>query len=171
VYILICNDPRVRHVQVIVWPDSRDATFPARDREKLRREMARNLGREPDLTLLRAVAEVRAALQSRQPVDAPSTSSAWAVGSVILAIVILWVFLGLWRAKLAARDKAVPAGGVSGSTAFLPGLLGGMFGVVSGYWIYDRLFHGGPRAKQELPPVLGEENAPKDPALNDNAPV
>jgi hypothetical protein len=179
VYILICNDPRLRHVHVIVWPESRDATFPARDRERLRREMARDLGREPDRTLLHAVSEVRAAIQARQPVDAPSTSSAWAVGGVIVAFLIFWVILGLWRAKLSARDKAVPDASVSDGAAFKPGLLGGMFGAVAGHWIYDRLFRGGqpeaaspPEAPKQVP-TAGDENVFDDPTRNDNenAPV
>jgi uncharacterized protein len=171
VYILICTDPR--HVQVIVWPDSRDATFPARDREKVRKELASQLGKEADMALLHAVAEARATIQARQPVESPATSPAWTVVSVILAIVILWLILGLWRAKLAARDNAMPVGGVSGNAAFLPGLLGGMFGAVAGYWVYDRLFHGGPRVKTESPPAPGETNVASNPTLNGNesAPV
>jgi hypothetical protein len=164
------------HVQVIVWPESRDATFPARDRLRLYRELVRDLRREPDRALLHAVSEVRAAIQARQPVEVPSTSSAWAVGGVIVAFLLCWVILGIWRAKLAARDGAV-SGAAAGGVTFKPGLLGGMFGAVAGHWIYDRLFHGGPREAAPPPEepkpaaAAGDENVLDDPAVNDNASV
>jgi hypothetical protein len=176
VYILISDDPpKLRHVQVSVWPESREQTFPARDREALRKEMAHSLGKDPDKALLHAVAQVREVLKEHQPADPASTSVLWAVGGVILALLAAWVVLGVLRAKLAARDRAAPVAGVAEGNRFMPGLLGGMFGSVAGLWIYDRLFRGGPR-EPALPP---SEIAPEEPgpapeaALNDNenAPV
>ncbi len=171
VYILICNDPK--HVQVSVWPESRDATVPARDRERLRREMAHNLRKEPDQTLLHAIAEVRTTIQRHQPVEAPSTSSTGVVLGVILAIVISWVILGIWRAKLAVHDAADRAAEKVGRGPFMPGLLGGMFGAVAGHWIYDRLFYGGSRHRMEPSPAPGEANVTDNPVLKDDesAPV
>jgi len=171
VYVLICTDPR--HVQVIVWPESRDKTFPARDREDLRKYLAKQLNKEPDQTLLSAVAQVRAAIQARQPVEPVSYSTFWIVGGVILAFLTVWLILGLMRSKLASRDQTEDVAGSSAS--YVPGLLGGMFGSLAGYWIYDRLFHGGPSKPTASEDVAydGSKQTPADPALNDNenAPV
>jgi hypothetical protein len=175
VYILICDDPKARHVQVVVWPESREQTFPSRERERLRAEMARHLGKEPDQTLLHAVARVREVLKENQPADPAASSILWVVGGVILALLVAWVFLGVLRAKLAARDQAAPVAVTPSGGRFMPGLLGGMFGSIAGLWIYDRLFQGGSR-EPALPPA---DLAPEEPgpapeaALNDNenAPV
>ena len=43
--------------------------------------------------------------------------------------VVLWLLIGLVRMSGGSRP------------GFMPGLLGGMFGVVAGYWVYDTLFH------------------------------
>lgn len=178
VYILICDDPpKLRHVQVSVWPESREQTFPARDREALRKEMAHNLAKDPDKTLLHAVAQVREVLKEHQPADPASNSVLWTVGGVILAFLVAWVVLGVLRARLVARDRdrAALVAGIPEESGrhFMPGLLGGMFGSVAGLWIYDRLFRGGPREPPLPPRDLSPEQPAPEAALNDNenAPV
>jgi uncharacterized protein len=176
VYILICTEPR--NVQVVVWPESRDKCFPRKDREQLRAQLATQLRNNPDRALLDAVDQVGAALRANHPTEPPADSSSpwngWLIGGIIVGMLIAWIALGMFRAT-----KAEPAAEQGGGqpAGFMPGLLGGMFGAVAGYWVYDRLFRGGPR--EPAPPLEDvrpdeEKQVPTpavdadDPARSDN---
>jgi hypothetical protein len=138
VYVLICNEPQ--HVQVIAWPERREEVFDKDACDEAYRAFTTSRT-GTDAALLALVAKVREKLEDRQK---PTLSNFWKAVLVFSGgVVAVWLVLGLVRWRLnATRPAAAEEGPREGR--LLPGLLGGMFGAVAGYWIYDKLFHGKP---------------------------
>jgi hypothetical protein len=147
IYVLVSTAPR--NTILIGWPDRREgerlfvedggglSTFKREDR--LRKPFARELGDNPDRALLLLVDHFREAVRSRSRDAAPPSPLETLPALVVVGGLFgLWVLLSLlrrWRARKEAALTGAPPGPI-----YQPAMLGSLFGVPAGYWVYDRLF-------------------------------
>jgi hypothetical protein len=178
IYVVVCTQPRA--VIVVVYPPAQEQNCSPGDCNQLRRQLAYHLGRSgPDQALLDGVSEARALLEGRRRENAAPPTNLFLVGGIIAGVLGFWVVLGLMLRSLGAADTGSAYQEIRGRGVLLPALLGSMFGVTSGYWIYDRLFLAGPRLTTsavgpEQKPVAEEKEPATEEAVDEpqgNAPV
>jgi hypothetical protein len=144
IYVVVCKEPR--SVITVVYPPAQEQTFAPGDCAQLRRQFAHHLGRSgPDQALLDGVSEARNLLETRHRENAAPPANLVLVGGIIAGVLGFWVVLGLMLRGLGAADTGSAYQEIRGRGVLLPALLGSLFGVPAGYWIYDKLFLGGPR--------------------------
>jgi hypothetical protein len=145
IYLVVCKRPR--SVIVVVYPAAQEQNFTPSDCNQLRRQLAHHLRRSgPDQALLAGVSEARALLEARRRENAAPPTNLALVGVIIAGVLGFWVALGLMLRGLGAADTGSAYQEIRGRGVLLPALLGSMFGVPAGYWIYDKLFLAGPRS-------------------------
>jgi hypothetical protein len=146
-FVLIVSDPR--HVTVVGWPGQRELDISSVKRENLRKYLARELPTDPNRALLGACdhfEEIGRSLQARPPTPFP----------LLAALVLIGSLVGVWILLRFVRSRVIyPAPPI-----YQPAMLGSLFGVPSGYWIYDRLFH----AEHPLTPPPSQHPEPTPPA-------
>jgi hypothetical protein len=166
IYVVVCRKPR--SVIVVVYPPAQEQTFTPSDCAQLQRQLAYHLGRrEPDQALLDGVSEARNLLEARRRENAAPPTNLVLVGGIIAGVLGFWVALGLMLRGLGVADTGSAYQELRRRGVLLPALLGSMFGVTAGYWIYDQLFLAGSRAtttpaKSEPVPETIEEFVSKD---------
>ncbi|MFO0880473.1 MAG: hypothetical protein U0840_24270 [Gemmataceae bacterium] len=128
-YVLITQEPR--HVTVIAYPADRERDWETSDhkREKLRKALSQMDRHDPDRTLVRAIEEFRGSLGEPKR---PSPMDLLPPLIVCGGLLALWLVLLLLRRQLARNDRPL--------ATYQPAMLGNIFGVPAGFWIYDRLF-------------------------------
>jgi hypothetical protein len=137
VYVLI-NTGSPKHVSVVAWPEARRKELSERDCDRLREGFVKDADRSGyDDALSNLLRTLEVELTAKYAPPNPKQTMPWStIGWVILAALGLWLTLGVVRMRLNARR-----GGADGiPRGLLPGLLGGLFGVPAGLWIYDTLF-------------------------------
>jgi hypothetical protein len=161
VFVFISTMPDYRAVAVVVRPDENRSRFTDRNREQLRSLLESTLRKDPDKALEKGVALVREKVKANQQAD--SSWLGWGtVFALIGGLLAVWVVFGLIRMRM-LRDPA-PSPETPAVTArhagFVPGLLGGMFGSVAGYWIYDTFFQNrAPSAGANAPSTNGRAHS------------
>jgi hypothetical protein len=167
IHILICQHPK--HVAVVGWPDSSETILTPEERTGIERLLTRNLAFAPDETLLMALDQVRADLQTHREPQPPAVPVV-PLGIFIGAAVGMWLVLVMVRWRLHKRDPLA----LTAQPQTLPltsGLLAGMFGSPCAYWMTDRLFAqpatAGPPDVEAGDAPLAETPTPTDEALRD----
>jgi hypothetical protein len=155
VYAVICLDPRF--VFVVGSSDEVDARFSRAQQDEVRQQFDRSLRRHNyDDALLSGVAIFREILDNPSPVDF------WVLALVLGALLGFWGCLVVMLKRGTAA--AVPAGARGERRADrLPAMLGAMFGTPAGFWVYDRLFQGGPAAPPDRDRHLADAPTAADP--------
>jgi hypothetical protein len=164
VYVVTSADPP--DVRVVTWPAEYERSFNDQKREQLRKFLARRLGkdRDEDAALLEAIDEFQRLVESPAPPEG--------ISSLTLALLVAG-FLGVWVLLLLLRVRLVTE-----PLDYRPALLGAMFGVIPGFWVYDKLFQMIRAAPGKLEPILPpaqEEIVPPpepqegEPAVGENA--
>ena len=84
------------------------------------------------------------------------------LAALVVGSLGLWLVLLVVRKKMRASARAggVPADGVD---RLSPALLGSMFGVAAGHWVYDQLFRDTPRSSTPVLPELLAGPPPESP--------
>jgi hypothetical protein len=171
IYVLVCVDAVKSgagykpYVQVIVYPEDGETVLTPRECDRVRSVFLEAWHKgSPNNGLLAALERIREALRDRFPSEADSSGFSWRTfGYILLVFLVLWLVLGVIRARLLLT---APAGGTevtaSGRVTLLSGLLGGMFGSVAGHWVYDTLFH---RSHDEPPGSAPPTERPDQTAL------
>ncbi len=147
IYVLVTTNPG--NVVLVGWPGRRDVenipleqggglSYTKRE-TRMRKPFARELGKDPDGALLRLVDHFSVVVQER---ISPPPSPLETLGAAIVVGVLVgaWVLLFLLRRAIARRQAA--ASGEPCRPIYQPAMLGSLFGVPAGFWIYDRLFRG-----------------------------
>jgi hypothetical protein len=169
IYVLVTTNPR--NVVLVGWPAWRELEDrPLEDggglsstkrEKKMRIPFAREVGGDPDGALLRLVDHFRMALKER--VSPPPSPLETVPAAIVIGVLIgAWVLLSLIRRAVARRQAA--ATGEPCRPLYHPAMLGSLFGLPAGFWIYDRLF------RSERPPVAKGDAEPPAP-LPPEAPV
>jgi hypothetical protein len=155
VFLFICKEPL--RVRVVVGPDVPEDLFSDRDGSQLQKSLEKSLDRKAknyDAALLAALRQIESLVNTNI-----TGRFNWPVTLTIIgAILVAWLVLGVVRAMLGLGTVA-EAGGPPGLTA---GLLGGMFGSTAGLWLYRRLGRrpGPPREAEVHPDLTADgENA------------
>jgi hypothetical protein len=134
----------------------------------MRKPFAARLAEDPDGALLRLVDHFRIVVKER--VSPPPSSLETAPAAILVGVMIgAWVLLFLLRRAVARRQAA--ATGEPCPRLYQPAMLGSLFGVPAGFWIYDRLFRaerpttGAPVAEAPAlsePPAVEEAQSPEE---------
>jgi uncharacterized protein len=167
IYIAISRTPS--HIQIEVGQETLKRAFTARDRTSLR-ELLIGKFREKqfDAGLVEAAEFVRdtmdsnlgrartKAAQQQAPAGGFGSSLAGLICFGLVAVVVIWLVMGLIRAFTGSRGggggyRGGPGGGSGpgyggggggGGGGFMSGLMGGLFGGAAGSFLYDRFFRG-----------------------------
>jgi hypothetical protein len=172
IYVLVTTQPR--NVVLIGWPELREVErgllelrpiplekggglSKTKRESRMRVPFAREIASNPDDALLRLVDHFRMALKDR---ETPPPSPLETVPALILVGILVgaWVLLRILRGAVARRQTS--ALGEPCPRLYQPAMLGSLFGVPAGFWIYDRLF------RSERPPAgsaIGMATAPPAP--------
>jgi hypothetical protein len=162
---------------VVVYPESRDKTINAGDREDIRKTFAgppRGLlspliGRRQDNsdnTLVAGVDRIQSALQ--HPGDRPAVAVLHVL--IVMAVLLaLWLLLALIRRRLKAR-QATGAEQTRPHGNRVPALLGAMFGLPAALPAYDRLLDGGPQPSAGEDPLAHFFATPPSPGPDTDLP-
>ena len=146
VYVLICKEAIhgwfgkvYGYPIVIVQPGAQALGFGAHETRWLQYRL-KAMSSRPDKEKDRDAKLLAALTQMREEVQVNLRPFPWAtVGGLMAGALGVWGVLGLVRMRLqAAAPTAGPA--EPRRLGLYNGLLGGMFGNVAGYWIYDTLF-------------------------------
>ena len=151
IYVVICNDPRAVHV--VVRPAD-DPAFTLHDAETLRRSIARlPRNTSPNEALYAVVRQVQNILRaSATRGQSTSVVSEFVLAGVLAGGIGLWLVLGLIRYKMRARRAdALPEETAEERVRRRPALMGAMFGLPAGHWIYDKLYPPPGQAAAGLP--------------------
>ena len=152
IYLLVTTNPS--NTVLVGWPERRESEDLPLEKggglstwkreHELRRPFAKRLTSDPDGNLKALIDHFRKAVHSR---ETPPPSPLETVPATILVAGMVggWILLSLLRRATARRQAAV--GGEQVHPLYHPGMLGSMFGVPAGFWVYDRLF------RVERPPV------------------
>jgi hypothetical protein len=160
IYILATNEPLL--VEMVGWPRRREGEdLPLEEggglskhkRDTLRNRFARGLAppHHPDEALTILVHRFRADVQSRLSPE-PSPLETLPALVVVGCLFGAWLLLSLLRRISARREAAATYEPVR--QIYQPAMLGSLFGVPAGFWVYDRLFH---LERPPAPPVTVEE--------------
>jgi hypothetical protein len=186
IYFLVTTKPR--YVVVVGWPPARRESedlpldqgggLSTTKREtKMRQPFVRELGDDPDAALLRLVYHFRAAVKERLP---PPPSPLGTFQAAILVGVMFGAWVALMLLQRAVARRQATATGEPCRSLYQPAMLGSLFGVPAGFWIYDRLFRSErppagtavvvePLTSPEKPPVTEESPAPVEVAEGANS--
>lgn len=135
-YVLVVKDPP--SVTVINYPSGFEGDLTAHRRDVLRMDLANRDPERPDAALFACVRHFKAAQEAQRPVISPlGTVPALAL---LGALVAAWVALRVVRRRLAGPDRP---------RLYTPALMGSLFGVPAGAWVYDQLFE----AERPVTPV------------------
>jgi len=138
VYILISTQPSYKWVQVTAWP-AEDAVLKTWQSEALRRHFVNKEKHSgPNQALVEMVTELSDFLQVNLRPNSPSIRWETLV-MLIVGLVVVWIVALVIRGRLqevASADQSTAA--APGPEKVLPGVLGGMFGSMAGFWIYDQ---------------------------------
>jgi hypothetical protein len=167
-YLLVLTDPSV--AVLVGYPSRRESerlpldqgggfSWTKRD-EHLLGPFRRGLrpGGDHDSALRVLVEHFRKAIDSRVAVE-PSPLPILPAAAVVGGLVGLWVLLSLVRRMAARRDSGPPP------SIYQPAMLGSLFGIPAGFWIYDRLFQ---LERARTPPA--EEHAKSPPDAEEGVP-
>lgn len=151
VYVLILDEPA--SVTVVNWPQVFPGSFSDTKRNRLREELRRQRDEPADAALFRGVKLFTAFQESMRPLVSPlPTLSALAL---LGALTGAWLVLRVVRRRVAGPDRP---------RLYTPALMGSLFGVPTGGWVYDQLFEAerpaAPAAVAALPDLLEPEPEP-----------
>jgi hypothetical protein len=146
IYVLVTTEPR--NVVLIGWPteDRENARKPLEEGgglsatqrdDRLLKPFMRELRNDPDAALLRLIDHFRTAVTSRVA-DDPSPLETMAAFFLVSILFAAWLVLSLLRRATVKRQAEEM--GESAGTLYPPAMLGSLFGVAAGFWVYDRLF-------------------------------
>ncbi len=169
IYVLVTTNPG--NIVLVGWPGRRNSedlplekggglSYTKRD-TRMRKPFVRELGKDPDGALLRLVDHFSAVVQERVS-PPPSPLETMGAAIIVGALVAAWVLRLLLRRAVAHRQPA--ATGEPCRPIYQPAMLGSLFGVPAGFWIYDRLF----RCERPAPGehvVEAHEPPPHEPLL------
>jgi hypothetical protein len=172
IHILICQEPL--HIEITITDDINKSMFSKRDRERLYKRLLAIQPDNPDQTFRRKTWQAVFG-QEPNPDDGllsgisyieynlwrPVDQTRWYIGlSVIGALLGVWLFLAILRARLRKRTPAETGVHGADESGRSIGVLGGGIGAVSGQWFYDRLFAPPPQA----PASVGAESTMEKPS-------
>ena len=127
-FVLVVKEPR--HITVVGCPeDPYELKVSSVKRENLRKYLVRELGTDPDRALLGACDhfdEIVGSIQARPATPLKPLTALAVIGTLFGA----WILLRFVRSRVVS--PALPI--------YQPAMQGSLFGVPSGYWIYDRLY-------------------------------
>jgi hypothetical protein len=110
----------------------------------MRRPFVAKLENDPDGALLRLVDHFRMVVKER--VAPPPSPLETGPAAILIGVMIgVWILLMVLH-RAVARRQAV-ASGEPCRPLYQPAMLGSLFGVPAGFWVYDRLF------RRERPPA------------------
>ncbi|MFM7149175.1 MAG: hypothetical protein ACKO23_04965 [Gemmataceae bacterium] len=143
-FVLITSQPRC--VTVIAHPEAREkeSYLSRAKREKIRSTLTNRLPRDGDGALIRALEQYR--LDLGEPARSSPLQTLPAL-LVALGLMGFWITLWLFRRRAARPESPRPI--------YPPAMMGSLFGVPAGFWIYDRLF----QAERPVATAAGSESA------------
>jgi hypothetical protein len=165
IFVLVTTNPP--NVILVGWPVRRELedkpleeggglSFTKRD-TRMRRPFAAQLANDPDGALLRLVDHFRMVVKER--VAPPPSPLETGPAAILIGVMIgLWIVLMILQRAVARRQAAVA--GEPCPPLYQPAMLGSLFGVPAGFWVYDRLF------RRERPPAgmaVAEPHVPPPP--------